>query len=173
MSRSGLRKPRSSRSKELSARARGQDFQEPVGSAEQHPVAGAASRMAQSLGEKRFAYTHRAAKNDIFMALEKEQPEQLSEACLVEANLGRPIETLQGAFFLEASLPQAIGQVHVIATLDFVGQDQFQELRIVEFFLASIGIAVGQGGQDPGEFQALQYRLPFRLDLDLHEGLLS
>jgi hypothetical protein len=38
------------------------------------------------------------------MALEEVQAEQVVESRLVEADLGGPIETFQGAFFLEASL---------------------------------------------------------------------
>src|SRR6266513_5227689 len=59
----------------------------------------------------------------------------------------------------------------MIAALDFVGEDQLQKLRVVEFFLAGIGPAVGQRGQDAGESQAFQHALQFRLDL--HEGLLQ
>ena len=41
----------------------------------------------------------------------------------------------------------------MLAALDFVGEDQFQELRVVEFFLAGISLAVGQSGQQPESFK--------------------
>src|SRR5215469_13116259 len=76
-------------------------------------------------------------------------------------DFGGPVETFQGAFFLKASILQPIRQVFVIAALHFVGKHQLQKLRIIEFFLASIGLAVGQSSQDTGESQAFQYRLQF------------
>src|SRR5262245_1198764 len=108
-SRSGVIKQRSSRSKELSARERARVFNSRSARRNQHLISGAASGVAKSLGPIGFAHAHRTAKDDVFMAFQEVQPEQLDQTRLIDTDFGRPVESFHSAFFLEASLLQPVG----------------------------------------------------------------
>ena len=85
----------------------------------------------------------------MFAAVEKLQRAGGVEEQAVEADLCRPVEVLEPAELLEAGLAQAQLQAPVVAPAQLVGEDDLQEVRVVEPLAAGEGDALGQGVEHP------------------------
>jgi len=120
--------------------------------------------VSEGLGEKAFADADGAAEDDILLAFDEVKAEEVGQAGLVETDFGGPVETFQRALFLKAGGGHAVGDVFLFAPFDFVGQDEFQKLGVIEFFFSRIGDPIGQRGQHGGKFQTFQYGFQFKLD---------
>jgi hypothetical protein len=88
--------------------------------------------------EKAFTDADRAAERHVLASFDIVRAEQIGQACLVDSDVGGPVESLQGALFFKAGGTETIGNVLRIAALDFVGKDEFEKLRVVEFFFTRI-----------------------------------
>ncbi len=147
-----------------------QSLEQLIGFSEVDTVVGAAGGMPESLRQKTLTDPNRAAKGHVFFTLDKVEAKQVGQPRLVDTDLGGPIEALQRALFLEACGGQPVGDMFLIAALDFVGQDQLEKLGVVDLFFAGVGQPVGKRGQQAGEFQAFQYG--FQFSVDRHRNLL-
>ena len=86
----------------------------------------------------------------MFAAVEKLQRAGGVEEPAVEPDLCRPVEVLEPADLLEAGLAQAQLQAPVVAAAHLVGQDDLQEVGVVEPLAPGEGDALGQGVGHPG-----------------------
>ena len=85
----------------------------------------------------------------MFAAVEKLQRAGGVEEPAVEADLCRPVEVLEPADLLEAGLAQAQLQAPVVALAHLAGEDDLQEVRVVEPLAPGEGDALGQDVEHP------------------------
>lgn len=133
-----------------------QALQEMVGAQEAHLVAGAAGRMAEGAGEKRFADADGAEEDHVLVALDEAEGEEVADAITVEGDRSFPIEALEGVLLIEARLGEADAEILVVATVDLILQDEFEQIDLGDLLLASIGDAIRERCDDPRELQALE-----------------
>ena len=86
----------------------------------------------------------------MFAAVEKLQRAGGVEEPAVEADLCRPVEVLEPADLLEAGLALAQLQAPVVAAAHLAGEDDLQEVGVVEPLAPGEGDALGQGVGHPG-----------------------
>jgi hypothetical protein len=99
--------------------------------------------MPEGTGEKSLPDANGTVENDVLLALDKVKPEEVIKAGLVDSYVCRPIKALQCALLFEASIAQAVLEMNILPTLDFVIEDKFEKLRWVELLLAGVGNTVG------------------------------
>jgi hypothetical protein len=63
---------------------------------------------------------------------------------------GRPVETFQGALFLKASSGETVADMFLLAPFNFVGQDEFEELGVIEFLVPGVSHTIRQDGEHAG-----------------------
>lgn len=118
--------------------------QEVIGAQEQDIATGAAGGVAERTGEKRLADTDGAKEDDILLALDEAKAEEVADTIAVKGDGGVPVETLQGLLLLETGTFESQGEVLVVAPVDLVLEDEFQEVELSEFRLLRVGDAIGQ-----------------------------
>ena len=118
-------------------------------------MASAAGRVADSTRQERLSDSHGPYENDVFLAVDKAEGEQIADAIAVERDRRLPVEAFEGLLLLEAGTAQPHLQILLIAAIDLVLEDEFQEVEFGEFGLAGVGDAVGQRRQDAREPQPL------------------
>ena len=69
---------------------------------------------------------------DVLLALEELQREHVLELAPIELDGGRPIKVVQGDALLETGLQQVALQGLLLAALDLIGQQQGQELGVIQ-----------------------------------------
>ena len=118
-----------------------------VGGHEADAVPGADGGVAERLGEEALADADGADEQDVLAAVEELQRAGGVEEAAVEPDLCRPVEVLESAELLEASLAQL--QPPVVAAAHLVGEDDLQEVGVVEPLAPGEGDALGQGVEHP------------------------
>ena len=103
----------------------------------------------------RFADADRADEDDVLLARQELQGEDLLELAAIELDRRGPIEAVQRDAVLEASLQQVAFEGLVVAALDLVGQQQRQERRVIELLGARQRQPLGQAWAPAGPASAV------------------
>ena len=101
--------------------------EEVVSVAEADSMSGPSSRVAQGLGQEGLAHTGGPHQQDVFVLAQEFLGEDGVQEPAIQGDGRRPVEVLQSAGLLEASVPQPQFQAAVGAAVDLVGEDDFQE----------------------------------------------
>jgi hypothetical protein len=103
-------------------------------------------------------YTDGSDDQDVLLALQELQREHVLELTTIELNRSRPIKVVQGDALLETGLEQVALQGLLLAPLDLVGQQQGQELGVIQLLaLASVSRS-GRVGTSWPSFKRLSKR---------------
>ncbi len=137
-----------------------------VGPQEEDAMAPSAGRVPETAGEQGLADPDGAEEEDVFGPFQETEAEELADSISIEGDRSVPVEVLEGTDLPEARPLQPGGETALLATIDLILEDQLQEVLGTEIRLLRIGHAIGERGQDPREFQALEHG--FEGGLDLH-----
>jgi len=118
--------------------------QEVIGTQEQDVATGAAGGVAKRAGEKRLADTDGAKEDDVLLALDEAEAEEIADTIAVEGDGSVPVETLQGLLLLETGTFESQREILVVTPVDLVLEDEFQEVEFSELRLLRVGDAIGQ-----------------------------
>jgi hypothetical protein len=97
-----------------------EELEQTVGSKEKYLVAGSTGCMANRGSQKGLPHAHRAQEDNVLLAFDEAQAEQLVYPIVVEGHWGIPVEALQGLLFFKASPAEALRQIRLVASIDFV-----------------------------------------------------
>lgn len=120
-------------------------------------MAGAASAVGEGTGEEGLADADGPEEEDVLVAIEEAETEEVADPVAVEGDGGVPIEVLEGVGFLEAGPVEAGGKVLVLAAVDLVLESELKEVEGAEGGLLGIGSPVRQRGHHAAELQALEH----------------
>ena len=134
-------------------------LEEVVGAQEEDVAAGAAGGVSQRAGEKRFPDADGAEEDGVLVALDEAETEEVAHAIAIEGNGGVPVEAFQGLLLVEAGAIESEGEIRVIAPVDLVLEDEFEEVEFRELRLLGIRDAVRERGEHARELEALEHRL--------------
>ena len=81
-----------------------QALQEVIGAQEAHLVAGATGRVAEGTGQEGLADADRAEKDDVLVAFDEAEGEEIADAVAVEGDRRVPVEAFEGVLLIEAGL---------------------------------------------------------------------
>ena len=115
-----------------------------VGVAEAHGVAGTDRGIAQGLGQEALADPGGSDEQDVLAPSQEFQGEGGVQQSAVQSNRRRPVEVLQAADLLEASLLQAHLDAPVSAAVHLVCEDNLQEGGVVQLLPAGQGMRSGR-----------------------------
>lgn len=101
-----------------------------VGADKEHVVSGPAGCMAESGSEEGFADTHASHEENVLLGLEKTKREEVANAVAIEAHRRIPVEVLEGLLLGEAGACETPLQIDLVASVDFVLQDELEEIFI-------------------------------------------
>jgi len=101
-----------------------------VGTDEEHVVSGPASCMAERGSEEGFTDTHASHEENVLLGLEKTKREEVANAMAIEAHRRIPVEILEGLLLGEAGTCETSLQIDLVASVDFVLQDELEEVFI-------------------------------------------
>lgn len=113
-------------------------------------MACAAGRVTQGRSQERFPHSHRSHEDRILSTLEEAEAEELLHAVAVESDGCIPVEGFEGLLFLEARTRESLVKTLVVATIDLVLEQEFEELELTELRLLRIRDPVGQRDQQAG-----------------------
>lgn len=130
-----------------------------VGTHEEHPSARAARRMAERRSEERLADADRPEQQRVFPAIEESETEQVAHAVAIETHGCFPVEDLQGLLALEAGFCETELEPLVVAPVDLVLKNEFEEVTRWEFRFGRVRDAVRQRRKNSRQSQAFEYRL--------------
>ena len=114
--------------------------------------------MAESGSEEGFADTHASHEENVLLGLDKTEREEVANAMAIEAHRGIPVEILEGLLLGEGGAFETPLQIDLVASVDFVLQDKFQEVFTRQFCLLSVGDPLRQRRKDSRELEPLQNR---------------
>ncbi len=118
--------------------------QQVVGAQEQDVATGPAGGVTKGAGEKRLADADGTEEDDVLLALEEAEAEEIADAIAVEGNGGVLVEALQGLLLLESGAVESEREVLVVAPIDLVLEDEFEQIELSELRLLRVGDAVGK-----------------------------
>jgi len=104
-------------------------------------------RMPEGSRQERLADADGAEEDDVLLALEEAEREQVLDPIAVEGDGCVPVEALEGVLLLEAGLAQSQAEILLIAALDLVVQDELEEVELRELRLPGVGDALRQRRQ--------------------------
>ena len=125
-------------------------LKELIGPEEEYRLSCTASRVADGGCEEGLADADRADKDHVLVTLDEAQAEQALYTIAIESDLGVPVEGLQCLLLFKACSPEPQGETLLIPSIDFVLQDQLEEVEFTEFRLLRVGDSVGQRDQQAG-----------------------
>lgn len=131
-----------------------QPLEHAVGAEEEHVMTRTARGMAEGAGKERFADTDGPEEDRVLVPVEETEPEQLLHAVAIEGHRRVPVEAFEGRLVLEARALDSRREVLLIAPIDFVLQDEFEEVELRELLLLRVRHPVGQGREQTRELQA-------------------
>jgi hypothetical protein len=132
-------------------------LEEGVATEEEHPVSGAAGAVTEGAGEERLADADGPEEEDVLLALEEPEAEEIADPVPVEGDGGVPVEVLEGVVFLEPGPVETSGEVLVFPAVDLVLKGKFKEVQDAEGGFGGIGGPVRQGVHHPAKLQALEH----------------
>jgi hypothetical protein len=127
-----------------------EELEEAIGTQEEHGVACAAGRMAQRRRQEGLSHADRPHEDRVLSALEEAEAEQLLHPIAIEGDGCIPVERFEGLLFFEARTGESLVKALVVATIDLVLEQEFEELELTEFRLLRIRDPVGQCDQQTG-----------------------
>jgi hypothetical protein len=135
-----------------------------VAAQEANGAPGPAGGMAEGAREEGFADADGAEEGDIVTFFEEGESEEVADPVPVEGDGSVPIEVLEGGGFVEPGALESVGEVFVVTALDFVVEDEFEEVEGREGGFLAIGDTVRKGRHEAGELEALEAGLEGWLD---------
>jgi hypothetical protein len=103
--------------------------QQPAGLDELDPVALPSGLVAKTFGQMRFADSRRTAEQNVLLAREIGTGGQIAQLFLRQFRIKRQVEVFEGLVaILEMSLAQTRSQSTIGASLDFVAEQELEEL---------------------------------------------
>jgi hypothetical protein len=110
----------------------------PICPQEEHLLARPASGMADGTGQKRLPHSDRAEEDDILVAFEEAEAEEVLDAVAIEGHGCIPVEVFEGLLLLEASAGNPNAQVLLVPAIDLVLQRELKEVELREFRLPRV-----------------------------------
>ena len=101
-------------------------------------------------------YGWQVEEEDVLVAIEEAETEEVTDPVAVEGDGGVPIEVLEGVGLLEAGSVEAGGEVLGLSAIDLVLEGEFEEVQGAERGFGGIGGPVRQRGDYARELQALE-----------------
>ena len=80
-----------------------------------------------------FPDADRPAEGDVFVTLDEVKSKQIHQPLFIDADLSRPIETLQSTFFIEACFVQPDVDALVIAPFDFIAKHRLRVTDVLSY----------------------------------------
>jgi hypothetical protein len=105
--------------------------------------------MGESIGDKGLSHAYRAADEHILIPADKLKAKEILELVSVDGDRCIPVEALEGLIEVNPGVLEPGGKIRIISPLDFIVEDEFEELRVREFCPLGIGHPVGECGQEP------------------------
>lgn len=139
-----------------------------IGPEEEYVVPGSAGGVTEGAGEEGLPDADGAEEEDVLLALEEAEREEVLHAVAVEGDRGVPVEALEGLLLLEAGAVQTHRKVLVVAAIHLVLEHELEEVELRELRLPGVGDAIRERRQDARELQALEDGLERGVDLDRH-----
>jgi len=102
-----------------------QFLEEGIGAQEQDLVAGPTGGMTQGGSQEGLAHSHGSQQEDILLAFQEAQAEEVPDPVAVEGHRSVPVKAFEGLFLVEAGPLQADAEVLVLAPVNLVLQDEF------------------------------------------------
>src|SRR5580658_510450 len=127
-----------------------------VGAHEADVVAVAAGDVAEGLRHERLADTDGPEDHHVTMGLEESQAHKLGEHALVEGDLGGFVPQLQAHRGIEPGVAGAVVGGGAVATRDFVGEHEQEQVVERHFLLVGKYEPLGQRVEDASELEALE-----------------
>jgi len=124
-----------------------QHLEEAIGTQEEHVLAGAAGRVSECRSEEGLADADGSQEDHVLLPFDEAETEEVSDAIAIEGDGGVPDEALERLVFIEAGTHQPQAEALVVATLDFVGEHELEEVELREFRLPGVRHPVGQRRQ--------------------------
>jgi hypothetical protein len=141
-----------------------QSFEEQSGSQHQDIDATPAGTVAQRIGEMGFTHSDGATEENVFVALDEAETEEVSDVFPIEGDEGLPVEPFKGLFGMNQGLDESSLHAIVLPSLPLVVKDQLDEGLIGELLASGIGHPVGQRGEQTGETQVFEDLFEFVTD---------
>jgi hypothetical protein len=101
--------------------------------------------------EKSLADAGGAQEDDVFVALDEVEAEEVADPIAIESDRRVSIEALEGLLFLEADAFEAVRKIGVIAPIDIALEDELQEVELTELRLLGVGEAIGERWEEARE----------------------
>ena len=136
-----------------------------VGATEEDLLAGPAGDVTEGGGEEGLADADGPHEQDVLVAVQEAQAEEVPDAVAVEGDGGVPVEALESLLLSEAGLVDAQGEALAFPPVDLILEGKFQEVLMRELGLLRVGEPVGQGVEDGREPEALEHGLDRVTDL--------
>ena len=143
-------------------------FEQPVGTREHDAVAGSDGGSAERLDQKRLADADGSDQNDVLLALQELEREDVLELVTVDVHGRAPIERVQRDTLLKAGLIEMPFKGLLLAALDLVGEQQRQKGGVIELLGARQRESLGQRGYELTQLQAFEQTQQIRIEA--HEG---
>jgi len=140
-------------------------LEHPVGTQEEHLMANPTGCVAERASDEGFPYAGRTEEDDVLVALEEAQAEEILDAIAVEGHGCVPVEAFEGLLLLEACAGDPGRQVLLVAPVDLVLEGELEELELTQLRLPRVRYPIGERRQKARELEALQHGLERLLDL--------
>jgi hypothetical protein len=138
--------------------------EERIAAEEQHPASGPAGAVSEGTGKEGLSDADGSEEEDVLVALEETEAEEIADPVPVEGDGGVPVEVLKGVGLLEAGPVEAGGEALVLSAVDLVLEGELQEVEGTEGGLLGIGGPIRKGGEHSGELQTLEHGFQGRFD---------
>jgi hypothetical protein len=140
------------------------ELEERIAPEEEHPVSGPAGAVSKGTGKERLSNAYRPKEEDILVAIEEAEAEEVTDPVPVEGDGCVPIEVLERVVFLEPGPVEAGGEVLVIPAVDLVLEGEFEEVEGTEGGFLGVGGPIRKGRGHSEELQALEHRFQGSFD---------
>jgi hypothetical protein len=141
------------------------ELEERIAAEEEHTASGSAGAVSEGTGEEGLADADGPEEEDVLVALEEAEAEEIADPVPVEGDGGIPVEVLKGVGLLEAGTVETSGEVLVLPAVNLVLEGELQEAEGAEGGLLGIGGPIRKGGEHSGELEALEHGFQGRFDL--------
>lgn len=131
-------------------------LQEVIGAQEADLMTGAAGRVAEGTGQKSLPDADGAEEDDVLVAFDEAEREEVADAVAIEGDRRVPVEALDGVLLVEARLGEPDAEIGVIASVDLVLEHEFEQIELGDLLCAGVGDAIRERRDDPGQFQTLE-----------------
>lgn len=104
------------------------ELEQRIAPEEEHPAPGPAGAVSKGTGKERLSNAYRPKEEDVLVAIEEAEVEEVTDPVPVEGDRGIPVEVLEGVVLLEPGPVETGGEVLVLPAVDFVLESKFEEV---------------------------------------------